>query len=67
MLNEEVLLVLYKKGDLAIILLSAITSIPYASITKIQWCLCCEAGYLPVNFLAYVDKNRLDFQLKYKA
>lgn len=56
----------YKKGDLAIILLSNITSIPYASITGFQWCICCEGGYLPVAFYSYVDKNRLGFQSKYK-
>lgn len=57
----------YKNGDLAIILLSNLTFIPYASITGVQWCICCEAGFLPIDFLSYVDRNRLDFQLKYKA
>ena len=56
----------YKKGDLAIILLSNIEFIPYASITGGQWCICCETGNIPVDFFSYVDKNRLNFQSKYK-
>jgi len=56
----------FKKGDLAIIVLSNIEFIPYASITGEQWCICCETGYIPVNFLSYVDDNRLDFQSKYR-
>ena len=55
-----------KKGDLATILLSYIEFIPYASITGGQWCICCETGYIPVNFFSYLDRNRLEFQSKYK-
>lgn len=54
----------YKKGDLAIILLSSIKTIPYYSITGYQWCTCCETGSIPVDFFSYLDKNRLDFQSK---
>jgi hypothetical protein len=56
----------YKKGDLAIVLLSNIEFIPYALITHSDWCFCCETGYIPVGFFSYLDRNRLDFQLKYK-
>jgi len=55
----------YKKGDLAIILLSNIEFIPYYSITGIQFDVCCDTGYLPVGFLSYVDKDRRSFQSKY--
>ena len=41
----------YKKGDLTIIL-SNIAIIPYALITVTQWRLCCDAGYLPVDFIS---------------
>ncbi|RYG18389.1 MAG: hypothetical protein EOO07_09050 [Chitinophagaceae bacterium] len=55
----------YKKGDLAIILLSNIEFIPYYSITGIQFDICCETGYLPVGFLSYVNEDRSRFQSKY--
>jgi hypothetical protein len=56
----------YKKGDLAIILISNIESIPYTAITGVQWCICCETGYIPVDFFSYLDRNRSNFQSKYK-
>jgi hypothetical protein len=56
----------YRKGDLAVILLSNIEFIPYAAITGNQWCICCETGFIPVDFFSYLNKNRLDFQSKYK-
>ncbi len=57
----------YMQGDLAIILLSNIEFIPYSSITGTEWCSCCETGYIPVDFLSYLDSNRLEYQSKYRS
>ena len=56
----------YKKGELALIIISNIKDIPFASLTGMQWCICCETGYIPVDFFSYLEKNRLSFQLNYK-
>ncbi len=56
----------YRKGDLAIILLSNIEPIPFAYLTHMQWCICCEHAFIPEGFFSYLDRNRLAFQLAYK-
>ena len=57
----------YKKGDLAFILINYIEWVPFALITHSQWCICCDCGNLPKDFLQYVDSNRLEFQNKYRS
>ena len=57
----------YKKGDLAFILINYIEGVPFALITHSQWCICCDCGNLPKDFLQYVDSNRYEFQKKYQS
>jgi len=55
----------YKKGDLALILINYIEWVPFYSITRVQWCICCDCGNMPNGFLQYLDANRPEFQNKY--
>lgn len=55
-----------KQGDLALILINDIEWIPFSSITKIQWCICCDCFNFPVDFFEYLDKHRTKFYLVYK-
>ncbi|MEO7047077.1 MAG: hypothetical protein ABI091_17370 [Ferruginibacter sp.] len=57
----------YKKGDLAFILINYIEGVPFALITHSQWCICCDCGNLPKDFLQYVDRNRFQFQKEYQS
>lgn len=57
----------YKKGDLAAIIINQIEFMPFAKLTQSQWCICCDCGGLPSDFLNFLDSHRLEFQKNYKA
>ncbi len=57
----------YKKGDLAFILINYIEGVPFALITHSQWCICCDCGNLPKDFLQYFDSNRYEFKKDYQS
>jgi len=57
----------YKKGDLAFVLINYIEGVPLASVSELQWCICCDCGNLPTDFLQYLNINRFGFQKKYKS
>ena len=55
-----------KRSDLALLLINDIEQIPFAKITQIQWCICCDCFNFPVDFFQYFDKNRLEFYENYR-
>ena len=57
----------YKNGDLALILINYIEWVPCALVTNLQWCICCDCGFLPTDFLKYVARDRHEFKRKYQS
>ncbi len=55
-----------KRSDLALLLINDIEHIPFAKITRMQWCICCDCINFPVDFFQYFDKNRIEFHKNYR-
>ena len=54
-------------GQLAFLLIHDIEHIPYAVVTRRQWCKDSECGWLPSGFFAYIESEGIEFQKKYTA
>ena len=56
----------YKIGDLAVLLINDIEQMPYATVTRSQWCLWSMCGILPEGFISYINLDRQKFKIAYE-
>jgi hypothetical protein len=58
---------IYRRGDIAVLLINEIEPIPYATVTHMQGCVPSGCGSIPEGFFLYISANRKHFQEQYQT